>query len=529
MKKIQFIFFNVLLLLIAGCDKDFEKINTDPFGVNEIDPAILLAGAQQFTSLGNGWESENTIAQQFVNPFNDGATLGFNFNANIDNFQNDVWTQYLTSIKSLVHILQLLEETDRVNLQSMTRIWKAYIFMNLVDHYGDVPYFNAGMAANGAEYFYPVYDDDAAIYDDLYNELHEAIPALDSSGEFISADLLYGTHAYYPSNNAATQVEKWKKLGNSILLRLGMRYSKLDPDRAASIATEAFNGGVMTSNTDNAFVVYDGTQYTNFDNNNLINNNPRFYYAAEPFVNQLKATNDPRSKYIVASFEEPNNPLGDPDPDIDVADQFGVPVGVPRALLDTTPYRGIRGAGYNYSQINVNVVGSLSAPTIWVTYAQTALLLAEAAHRGWIPGGDAAAQTYYEDGIRADMDDYNLYLSETGSSLPPISEEEANAYISQAGVAYNSANALEQINTQYWIANITNGSEAWANIRRSGYPVLSPNTFDNSLLANGGDGFVHRFSYPDAESSKNSENYAAAVAALGGSDNLVSRVFWDVP
>ena len=63
------------------------------------------------------------------------------------------------------------------------------------------------------------------------------------------------------------------------------------------------------------------------------------------------------------------------------------------STLATAPYRGIKGTGYNYSQMNVRVVASVSAPTFWVTYAQTSLLLAEAAHRGWIAGGEAAAQT----------------------------------------------------------------------------------------------------------------------------------------
>ena len=83
--------------------------------------------------------------------------------------------------------------------------------------------------------FYPKYDDDAAIYDDLYKELKESIAALNPAGEFISADLFYGTNAQ-PSTktgNATDQVAKWKKLGNSLLLRLGMRYSKVNPTKAA--------------------------------------------------------------------------------------------------------------------------------------------------------------------------------------------------------------------------------------------------------------------------------------------------------
>jgi hypothetical protein len=530
MKKIkQVILLIAVLILIGGCDKDFVEVNTDPFAISDIDPTLLFAGAQR-TYLG-GWESEHTVVQQFVNPFNLGATLGFNFNANIDGFQNGSWGAYQGGLKEFVHILYLLEgTTGQVNLESITRIWKAQVFMNLVDHYSDVPYFDACLAAiKGEEYFYPEYDDDEAIYDDLYNELHEAIADLNPSGDFVSTDLFYGAHAYYPTSDAAALVAKWEKLGNSLLLRLGMRYSKSDPAKAQSIVSEAFNGGVMTSNADNAFVTYDGTLFSNGSNNGLINNNPRFYYAAEPFVNQLKSTSDPRSKYMIAMFDEPNDPLGDTNPDTDIANQFGLPVGIPSSDLENAPYRGIKGGGFDYSQMNVNVVASISAPTFWMTYAQTSLLLAEAAHRGWITGGETAAQQYYEAGIRADMDNYSIYLSETGSNLPSVSVGEQNAYIAQAGVAYNATDALELINTQYWIACIRDGTEAWANWRRSGFPALNRNAFDDVLLENGGDGYVHRFTYPDVEASENKVNYDAAVQTIGGIDDLVTRVFWDIP
>jgi len=322
-------------------------------------------------------------------------------------------------------------------------------------------------------------------------------------------------------------VAQWKKLGNSLLLRLGMRYSKLNAAKAESIVSEAFSGGVMTSNADNAFVVFDGTLYTNGANGGLVNNQPKFYYAAEPFVDHLKATSDPRSKYIMAMFDDPGDPLGTLVPDVDLADQYGVPVGVVRTDLPYAPYRGVKGQGYDYSQMNVNIVASQRAPRFFVTYAQTSLLLAEAAFRGWISG---SAQQYYENAIKADMDIMSLYLSETGSSYSPVSAAEQDAYIAQAGVAYSAADALDLINTQYWIVCIRNGAEAWANSRRSGFPALNRNDYDDQLLENGGDGYVHRFTYPDYELSDNKENYKAAVAGLnGGIDDLVTRVFWDTP
>jgi hypothetical protein len=95
MKKIsQLIFLSAFLLLIGGCDKGFVEINTNPYAITDIDPALLFAGSER-TNKGNGWESESTVIQQFVNPYNLGATLAFNFNENIDGFQNSAWDSFI--------------------------------------------------------------------------------------------------------------------------------------------------------------------------------------------------------------------------------------------------------------------------------------------------------------------------------------------------------------------------------------------------------------------------------------------------
>ncbi|HET9276932.1 MAG TPA: SusD/RagB family nutrient-binding outer membrane lipoprotein, partial [Flavitalea sp.] len=353
-------------------------------------------------------------------------------------------------------------------------------------------------------------------YADLYKELREAIAALSTSADFVPEDLFYGTKAQ-PSTrttNAAGQVAKWKKLGNSLLLRLGMRYSKLDPARAQTIVAEAFAGGVMASNADNAHVKYDGTLYTQGDNA-AQRNFSHFNYAAEPFVNQLKSTVDPRGKFILANFPDPGNVAATPNPDTVLANQFGVPIGVENTAVP----RGTRGSGLNYSQINVWTVAAPNAPEFWVTYAQTSLLLAEAAKRGWVPGGDAQAKTYYENGIMADMDAYTLY-----PGTIPISASDKAAYLAHPLVAYNPTDAIKLINTQYWVVNIRNGTEAFANFRRTGFPGLIVNTARGALGST--EDFVRRLSYPDVEASANTANYNAAKTAIGD-DKLSTRVFWD--
>jgi len=518
-KEIKRLLLLCTIFCFAGCDKDFVDVNTNPYAITTVDPAILFAGAQR-SHLGN-WSAEHTIVQQFVSPYNTGANLGFNFNEDVDEISNPKWDSYTGSIKNIIQAMNLLEgSTTQGNLMSMLRIWKAQIFMGLVDAYGDVPYFEAGKAVSEV-LFYPKYDDDAAIYEDLYKELKEAITALNPGGDYVAADLFYGAKAQTitKTGNATEQVAKWKKLGNSLLLRLGMRYSKLNATKAQSIVSEAVAGGVMASNADNAHVKYDGTLYLIGDNN-VLRNFSQFNYAAEPFVNQLKSTNDPRGKFILANFTDPGNVAAQPNPDVVLANQFGVPIGVTDSRIAAgAPYRGTRAGGLNYSQINVWTVASPAAPEFWVTYAQTSLLLAEAAKRGWIPGGDATAKTHYENGIIADMAVYALYPGTT-----PIPAGEISTYIAAPGIAYSPADALKLINTQYWIVNLRNGTEAFANFRRTGFPALSPNLFNNKL--NGG--FVRRLSYPNVEASANTDNYNAAATAIGG-DKLTSRVFWDTP
>ncbi len=204
------------------------------------------------------------------------------------------------------------------------------------------------------------------------------------------------------------------------------------------------------------------------------------------FVNQLKSTSDPRARFMIAQYADPGAIANDLSPDITLANQFGAPVGVTsdQILAPGSPYRGPRGSGLNYSQFNVNRIAAPGAPEFWVTYPQTSLLLAEAAKRGWIPGGDVQAKIYYDNAITADIETYSLYPGAT-----PVPAGEIAAYLIHPNVVYTPANALNLINTQYWIVNIRNGTEAFANFRRTGFPALTPNPVAGAL---GSVGFVKK-------------------------------------
>lgn len=535
MKKInsiKLLLATTAVLTFASCDRGFVDVNQTPYNQNTIDPGILLSSAERFLSTGS-WEVESTIVQQFVNAVNAGATKGFQFNEINGNETynrirwNQMYDQPNGAVRLLDRALELAKTDPRKNLIPMLRILRAMNYMILVDTYGDVPYSEANKGFPSALITNPKYDKDSDIYTDLYKELKEARAALDPANvptNAVNTDILYGTSA--TATNPTVQIPKWQRLAGSLMLRLGMRYTKIDVAKATAIVADALSStGVMTSTSDNALIPFNAT-----DNNPLNagprGTNPFNYYLYDTFVNNLKDNKDPRGKYIVATYQAPNVINGIPQ-DTVLANQFGFPLGYSDGNISSAPgYKGLAqvGAGWRYSQLNYNSFGSNTAPIFLVTYAQTQLLLADAAVRGIVAGGMVQAVTYYNAGIRASMDEYPLY-----PNTAAIPANTYNSYINMPNVlvtvATPTATALDRINTQYWIASLGIQSEVWANYRRTGYPVLPVNPFGGIVIPGGG--FARRIPYPFIERSVNPAGYNAAVARIGGTDNIVPRVFWD--
>jgi hypothetical protein len=510
MKRIYiYLALAVLMTGLTRCDKDFEEINTNPVLPTALDPIYLFSNAQ-FSSALNTLSYQSPIVQQILAPFT-GVLEGGNHNIVYDPNSNAMFNSLYTAGSGPVVLLtDVIDKTkdnpDRSNLYNMARIMKAYVFQLLADTYGDVPYTEAGQGFLSGNYL-PKYDDNEAIYTDLLKELTEATAALDASKAIEAGDL------FYKGN-----IAQWKKLGNSLLLRVAMRYSKVDAAKAEQYAATAFSGGVMESIADNVIIKFNST-FNNPSANSYQGTEKANYYLGEPFVTYLQTTNDPRLAVIAVKYQKPGQPLATVGTeDTDPANQQGMPFGYSEATIATAPgFPGTaEGSGWKYSQLNRRTVAKLDVPEFFITYAQTTLLLAEAAERGWITGD---VQAYYEAGVRAHMDQMAQY--DATATIPAASQD---AYL--LANPFDPAKALEQINTQYWIASFQNGSEAWANFRRSGFPALVPNPYPSADPSVAGD-FIHRLVYPAREKSVNTTNYNEAVSRMG-TDNLATRVFWDV-
>ncbi|HEY0612481.1 MAG TPA: SusD/RagB family nutrient-binding outer membrane lipoprotein, partial [Chitinophaga sp.] len=91
--------------------------------------------------------------------------------------------------------------------------------------------------------------------------------------------------------------------------------------------------------------------------------------------------------------------------------------------------------------------------------------------------------------------------------------------------SYDAATGLEQINTQYWVACLMNGTEAYANWRRTGFPVIPVNAYATQDIPRGQS--IRRLRYPDTEISLNTTHYNEALSRQGA-DELNIRMWWDV-
>jgi Starch-binding associating with outer membrane len=508
MKRIYiYIPLAAVLSVMSGCDKNFEQVNTNPVQATTLDPIYLFSNAQ-FGSALSTLSYQASIVQQIITPFT-GVLEGGNHNIVYDPNSNALFNSLFTATGGPVVLLtdvinQTKANANRSNLYNMARIMKAYVFSVLVDTYGDVPYSDAGKGfLQGISL--PKYDDQKAIYTDLLNELDQATKALDATKAIETGDL------FYKGN-----IAQWKKLGASLLLRLATRYSKSDAATAQKYVTIAVSGGLMTSIADNAIIAFNST-FNHPSANSYQGTEKANYYLGKPFVDYLKSTNDPRLGVIAVKYQFPANALGSTGTeDVTPADQQGMPFGYNESTIATDPnYPGKSGAAWLYSQLNRRTVAKLDIPEFFITYAQTTLLLAEAVQRGWTTGDMAAL---YNAGVRAHMDQMKQF--DATAAIPTAAED---AYL--LANPFNPATALQQINTQYWIASFENGSEAWANFRRSGFPALTANPYPSADPAVKG-GFIHRLVYPVREQSVNTTNYNAAVARMGA-DNLATHIFWD--
>jgi hypothetical protein len=488
---------------LCGCDKGFEEMNTNPNASPVVNPDFTFTKAQLDAAANSLVLLQGTM--QYTTSFNDVAGFGAKYVLSQRSASYLAFTNaYPKEVNEIISVINTIKaDPAKVNQLSAARIWKAYIFSRLTDLYGDIPYSQAGKGYTDAIYK-PVYDTQQSIYADLLKELEESASAFDASkSTFGQADLIY-------NGNTA----QWKKFAYSLMLRLAMRMTKVDPANAEIWARKAIAGGLILDNADIAKVNGYVTAGQDINKNPLALNmlNSDYILAngssnteggkyQDVFINSLKANKDPRLAVLSVVYVNGRA-------DTSAAVQKGM-----SAMLGSKPSDFV-----TYSEPNQRTILQLNSPYFLLTNAETNFLLAEAAVRGWYTGNIAG--TLYENGITAAMQQWALF-----GPAGMISPNQINTYIKYHKFLESGTVAarLEQIYNEFWVGVYPNSQEVFATYRRTGYPALVPNNYVGN--ATGGKIF-RRMEYPITEQNLNAENYKAAIARQGP-DDFLTRMWWD--
>lgn len=522
--------FIISLFFMGGISScaNFEELNQDPTKSTNMDPNLILPNLQiMLTNDYQEWHRHFIYPGGFVQQWcGDWAITEYGCLAiKNDAYMGELWLRrYTRMAKGLVDIVERTkDQSEMANINAVGRIMRVYVFSQLTDIYGDIPYFDAGYGYyNGI--LKPKYDLQKDIYDDFFTQLKMANDQLNVNGGVLTYDHYFNG-----------DINKWKKYANSLHLRLALRLIKVDPNKAKQEAEIAIKNGVMESNADLCMIKYENMANPSEGpgrGNALANRfrqDPRNFRFSRRLISYMEETSDPRIRIYGGCFLDDGAQTDITDLVYEKRRSYAE-MSRPTDRFDWENYEDLNAPTtpltiklngedfvvepkYQYLQPS-NWLIAYDAPYINMSYAEVAFLLAEVAVR-WNIGGSAAE--HYEKALRASVEQMTVY------GAPAVSTDKVDNFV--RANALISGKELEQINMQIWVGHVLNPFEAFANWRRTDIPKIVFTNYDPGRNQSNGK-TPRRLLYPNEEQIKNGTNYNEAIARVPGYDWTVG-VWWD--
>ncbi|RPE12464.1 SusD/RagB family nutrient-binding outer membrane lipoprotein [Chitinophaga lutea] len=493
--------------LVSCSDKKFAEINTDPNRPVDVPTTTILSVAQKLVldnargSAGN-FRGSMLFAQYFSqNQYTTESRYDLP-RSNSDTY----WDNAYKALNNLEQIIRLNTDpatktrvTANVgpneNQIAIARILKTYAFLSLTDAFGNIPYNSYGnpdpdfqaLKVN-PDVVKPKYASQEKIYTDLLKELKEAAAQIDVSAvTFGNYDGIY-----------KGKPDLWKKFANSLRLRIAIRVRAKLPQLAETHIQEAIAGGLIGSNAENAALKYEAKAPNEAPlYRNTVTENRRDFSVSHILINVLKGTAgpftapDPRLRI----YARPNSR----------GEYAGQPYGLHPSVASILKAEDISLPG--------TVVNAADYSEVLMEYAEVSFLLSE--YKNW-------DQAEYIKGVRASLQKWG------------VDAAAENVYVAALPVA-----SQETVLSQKYLALYMQGNEAWADIRRTGFPKFLVKPGDvvwptapvtdpemKKFIPLAGNGIPSRVYYPQKEQTVNLENFQDAVAAQGN-DKIETRLWWN--
>lgn len=563
MKGILKIFSATLLLAfsLSGCS-DFEEINTKPdsFTSDEVSAKYFLTGIQIELYAPNRfpyWRAHLIHADRFAGMFTYGfdacwwsGSLAYSYSGGYTDATYAWMASYVSNLSVYQNFVKEGGDLENEKFYALGLIMKGLYYQMYTDTFGMVPY----REASNPDIITPQLDTQEEIYKGVIADLDEAMAIIgDDTSTGDGVENLTDNDLFFNGD-----LQKWKKLANTLKLRMALRaQGATGADFAESVITEAISEPLLNTDTDNALMPKDteidqfanaayGDIWHNFGGlgskwkigKTVVdylrdNNDPRLSKYAEPIIGGEVTFTKPSEGSGVALFDKyVDFILGELDNAgvdytredsgdqvvITVSDEEEYYVGQPSRLNGEIKTHVKYELFSNPADwvVNPKNEGEPIFPEVVMTAAEGNFLQAEAAVKG-LAGGDA--QALYQEGIRQAM------------KIWEVDEAAIEEFISNEDMALLNGTMeenLEKIAIQRWLAAYTDGFEAWAIVRDTGYPVeLANGVSDYDIYSAGtlnGD-YPQRMRYGNQEYNTNGANLEAALQ-IQGPDEQGTKLWW---
>lgn len=502
-----------------SCTDNFEEINTNPNTMSEgmatpynMLEYLIYEPAQWNDHYSMLWNGELVQYQTYTTT----AAKQIHVYKVTDAEFSQAWNAYGRFALNARHMYELAVKTDDNACRAIALTLEVMQIANQVSLFGDIPYSEAFGLRGESNNSQPKFDTQQEVFEQMIAKLDQA-NHIYRGKEGTLAFQKPGLDGIYGGD-----LKKWQKFNNSLRLRLLCRVSgrpemNVGP-RIQEMLDDNTKWPLFTSNDDNATVTYTGIApyvnyyydkniaYTSLNDHRLTRHMRKMLVEIDDFGDDMYC--DPRIGVMFrmnnTSYNENGNWLG--------AISGGTP--------DVTYAQGHGTAYFNYDLYLIP-----TNPTTFMDYAEVQFILAEAAQRGLIAGGENKAKEYYYAAVNASLERWADISQQLKSPVVLDDKTRTDALESQL-VDWNAwDNKLELIGNQKYVALFMVGFEAFHEIHRTGYPVLTigAGTLYNDFK------FPTRFAYPPTTIASNYTNCSEALSRMGADvahNNMHVNLWW---
>ncbi len=571
MKSYKFLIAVIIAAGVAGCTKDFESINKNPNAITAdqasaryflTEPQYKLYAPDNYPY----WRAMLINADRFAGYFTFGDSyswwaddLSYKYHGEYTDATWDFYEGYFGKLDNFMKLTTQGGEFENELMHAVGLIMKGLYYQMFTETFGEIPYSESG----DPDIILPKYDSQVDIYKGIIADLDRAISTIGTNSRTGDGVEDIGNNDLYCGGD----LQKWKRLANTLKLRIALRaYGAPGDDFASAAVSQALAAPLLATPADNVLMTKDN-EISKWNSDSYAGawadyggfNSGGGWTVSKVLIDNLRDNNDPRLTKFVVPARGGTFKLNKPAEGADAALWPKRIAYLEQVFIDAGAEYTKNGDENSDTSVefvipeNVNFIGQpvrfnvfmqpiikrefFCTPTdyflaaksttdnlykeIVLTTAEAYLLQAEAIVRS---AGEASgdANQLFREGIRQSMlmwgcaeGDITEYLAQPVASIATGTTEEK----------------IEKIATQKWLNSYTEGFEGWAVVRKLGYPKeLADGVSDFDIFAAGDLNGVYpeRLRYGTGAYNKNGANLNVAIGRQGA-DKMETKLWFSKP